>query len=265
LTHVLLQRLDFLGRQFAVGTHGQIAKHDWADGNSTQPEHLVFDPREHPSNLAIASFAKHDDQFARLARLLSQSNRFGASPTFGQPYPLAQHIDVLERRAASHHGLVGLLDPEPRMREPIGQRAVVGDQNESFARAIQATDGKNSLLGRNQIDHTRPTARVVIRTDDSSRLIQCVVDSFGLRQSHSIDPNFATQRVDLRAELGHGLLVDLDTPRLNQLFALPSASDSRRGEHFLQPLVAGRIRRVVGTIDTGSRARNTTTASHRTP
>ena len=73
--------------------------------------------------------------------------------------------------------VVDLLDAVPRMREPVGQLAVVGDEDQPFARHVEPADAEGARrVGRQQVDDARPAGRIARRADHARRLVDGKVD-----------------------------------------------------------------------------------------
>ena len=122
------------------------------------------------------------------------------------------------------------------MGEQVREGAVVGDEDQPFAHAIEPADGKQPLFTGHEIDHAGPARRVEIGGHDSDRLVEHVDDPFRIGQSLAVDPHLGLERIDSRPQLGDDLPVDLNAPRSDQLLAGSPTSKSCCGEHLLQPL-----------------------------
>ena len=136
--------------------------------------------------------------------------------------------------------VVDLFHAVPRMREAVGQLAVVGHQDQAFARHVEPADAVGSRgVGRQHVDDPRPAGGIPRRADDALRLVYREVDRLGVWQDFAVDADFLFMRVDADAELGDHLAVDFDAAIEDQLFALASAGNAGGGEHFLQAVGAG--------------------------
>ena len=72
---------------------------------------------------------------------------------------------------------VGLLDAVARMRQPVGQIAVVGHQDQPFAVQVEPADGEQpSVARRHQVDHPGTARRVAVRRDHAVGLVDGVVN-----------------------------------------------------------------------------------------
>ena len=68
---------------------------------------------------------------------------------------------------AGNQHAIGFLHAVARMREPVGQLAVVGDEDQSFAVQIQPADGEEADVGRRNksITRGRPDGSLLVETD----------------------------------------------------------------------------------------------------
>ena len=83
------------------------------------------------------------------------------------------------RRLTVDLGQVLLLDAETRVGQPVGQVAVVGEQQQALGVEVEPTDREHPRLVRHEVDHRRSTLRIVGGGDHAGRLVQQVVDEPG--------------------------------------------------------------------------------------
>ena len=149
---------------------------------------------------------------------------------------LGEHVG---RRLPGDLHFVDLLDAVARVGELIGQRAVVGDEDQALARHVEPADVEHPPdARRQQVDHARPTARVASRRDDARRLVDGEVLQPNPRQRFAVDFDLLLGAIDPGAEFGDDLAVDLDATLGDVLFAFAAARQAGGGEHLLQPLAA---------------------------
>ena len=100
---------------------------------------------------------------------------------------------------AGHLDEVGLLDAEARVHQPIGQVAVVGQQQQPLAVLVEPADGVDALADvRHQVDGQRPAGRVVIGAEVAARLVDQPVDRlFRVPDRLAIDGDALLARIDL--------------------------------------------------------------------
>src|SRR5437867_4017281 len=105
------------------------------------------------------------------------------------------------------------------MRQAISELAVVGNEDQPLTGPVEPADGKNTLLGGNQIDDARAAARIEIGRDDADGLIDREVQPVWLANDFAIHADFLGRGIDPRAQFGDGFAVDLDSARGYELFA----------------------------------------------
>lgn len=217
-------------------TWQKVAKGKATDRDTLELVNLVAEFREHPANLAILAFIENHFEHRALLVLTAKSHTLGVDFAFGQTNPLAQAIEELRGRHTGHLNQVFLLDSIARVGQEIRKLAVVRQQDEPFARAIESPNGKETTIARHQIYDPRPTSRVVVGGHHADRFVQDVHHAAGVRQPFTIHTNILGPRVDLRAERGDNLTIDLDPSGSDQLLAGAATSKPGRSQHLLQPL-----------------------------
>ena len=130
------------------------------------------------------------------------------------------------------------------MRKPVGQLAVVGDQDQSFARFVEPSDREQALVAGGQIDYPRAARWIAVGGQNADRLVDREIDQAAPAQRFAIDANLLPLRIDSRAQFGDGFAVDIDAAFADQFFALTAAADARGGQYLLQPYAFGRLRRL---------------------
>src|SRR5438876_11319319 len=92
------------------------------------------------ANLTVAAFVQDDDQVRAVALFLLDRDRVSAGKTFGQMNAFFQPSELsLVRRTGDPHQ-IRLFNAVARMRDAVGEFAVIGDENKSFAGAIESAD-----------------------------------------------------------------------------------------------------------------------------
>ena len=155
-----------------------------------------------------------------------------------------QLLDGGPRDDAVHLGDVRLLHLVRRVRHLLREVTVVGEQDQAVGVGVEAAHVEEPLrtigdeLGQRAIG-----VRVRHRRGDPGRLVQHEVDvRADRRQPAPLDADHCRGRVDLGAEPGDDLAVDLHQPGEHQLLALATAGHAGLREELLQtdqPLVVG--------------------------
>ncbi len=144
---------------------------------------------------------------------------------------LRQHVAI---GAAGDHDAVGLGYAVARMREPIGQVAVVGRQDQAVAVQIEPPDRKQPhVLRRQQVNDSGPARGVTVGAQNANRLMDGEVDKLRPPQRHAVDANLLLIWIRSRAQFDDYAAIDLHPAGCDQLFALPPAADSGGGKHLL--------------------------------
>ena len=126
-------------------------------------------------------------------------------------------------------GEVFLLDAERRMGEPVGELAVVGEDEQTLSHQVEAADRKDARLGRNEAGDGGPSLRVVRGGDDSGGLVQEVVDEIGSHpHDHAVNLHQCPGRIDASAQPRHGA-VDPHPPVRDQGFAGAATAETAPG------------------------------------
>ena len=90
--------------------------------------------------------------------------------------PAARRASVALVGLAGHVRDVDLLDLVARVREAVGERAVVGQEQHAGGVGVEAADRDDSRRVVDQLDDGRPAAGVAGGGDDAGRLVQEHVD-----------------------------------------------------------------------------------------
>ena len=131
------QAIDLIQRQSARFARGQTVQQQWADLQPDQPQHLVPQLGQHPTDLAVLPLRQNNAQPGAFPLTLQFLNRFRAHPPLGQVNALQQFLQVLGSRGPSHQHAIGLLHLVTRVSQPQRHFPVVGHQQQAFAVGVQ--------------------------------------------------------------------------------------------------------------------------------
>ena len=143
---------------------------------------------------------------------------------------LAQPLaDVTLHRATDRRD-VGLEDAVCRVLEPVGEVAVVREQQQALGVGVEAADVEEPLLAVADVVLERDAAELVVhRRDDALGLVEGEVDAVLVEvDAHAVDVDDLGLRVDAHAQLGDDLAVDLDATLLDEVLADAARADARR-------------------------------------
>ena len=128
--------------------------------------------------------------------------------------------------------LVHLRHAVARMREPVGELAVVREQERARRVGVEAADRDDARLGRDEPDDGRATVRVARGRHDAGRLVQEDVREGLPLDALAVDLD-DVPRPDVRVQLP-GSPVHADAPRADELVGPPARGDARPGEERVQ-------------------------------
>ena len=149
----------------------QVAQRDRPDGDPDEPQGRVPDGRRHPPDLAVPPFADHQSQPGRrhvLAepdrhRAVGQGGGSSRSSTsagrVGPSFSTTPRRERLERRRVGnpldlHEIRLGMF--EPRVGQPVGQPAVIGQQQQALAVAVEPADRIDPRHATKSLSVARP-------------------------------------------------------------------------------------------------------------
>jgi hypothetical protein len=137
---------------------------------------------------------------------------------------------------SADHDLIALVHLKARMRQPIGDRAVVGHEQETRAIDVQSPHRIEPRMRRmlHKIHRQRATLWIAVGADIALGLEEHDVD-VPLRRlnASTIKLNVILGWVDPRWKAINPMTVDRDTPLLHALLARPARADTRVSEHLL--------------------------------
>jgi hypothetical protein len=117
----------------------------------------MLKPGKHPADFPVLTFRQHDFEYGDVATFGHDPCSPGSNFAFRKPHAFGQLIDDFLSGIAGDRYAIGLFDPITRVREPLGQCAVVGQQHQPFAVPVEPADDKDALTGTwNEIQHERP-------------------------------------------------------------------------------------------------------------
>jgi len=234
-----LQPFHFGRRQVAVLACLETRVTDRAEPDAAQPHHRVPDGVAHVAHLPRPAFANHegDDRLvlAGTKPRFRQPHGGGSRPLAVERDPAPQTFDAAVVRYAAHLRVILAFHLVAWMQQALGQRAVVGEDQQALGVVIQPTDRVHVLADvGDEIDDRRPLLGVLPCRHVAPRLVQQDVAVLGGHMdARAIHADVVGGRVRLRAERGDRGAVDRHAAVGDQLFGRPSRGDARRGEDLL--------------------------------
>src|SRR5438094_6539307 len=227
-----LQLAQLGGRERAPVPRRQAAVAHGPDPRAHQPHHGVAHRVAHPPDLPVATLVDHDPEHVRL----DEGDACHGGDAVVELYTVAQSPDARARGRTLHLGHILLLHTERRMREAMGEVAVVGHDEQPLGVGIEPSDGEHARRFGYELDHCGSALRIGRGCDHTRRLVQQVVDEpLPDRHGHTVDGDVIPTRIDTPAELGDRA-VDRDPPRVDELVTHAPAPEAGACEHLLKPL-----------------------------
>src|SRR4249919_1882456 len=162
----IAERLDLVGGEGAPLPGREAPGRDPGVRRPVQMDHRMPDRGAHPPHLAVSALVDGDVDDARPA----------ASDVGGRRRPV---VELDARPQALKHVVAGVTlhartirlgDAVARVHQPVGEAAVVREQEDAGGVAIEAADGKQARAGLDEARHGRPALRVMSRRHDAARL-----------------------------------------------------------------------------------------------
>lgn len=107
--------------------------------------------------------------------------------------------------------LIDFFDAVSRVCQSLCDSPIIGDNDQTLARFVQATNGKDTLSSGDEIDHPSATTRVPVRRQDTGGFVDQKVLFLRDLNSFAINCDFLPTRIHFRPELGYDLAINFDT------------------------------------------------------
>jgi hypothetical protein len=122
------------------------------------------------------------------------------------------------------------------MRQPCGQLAIVGQEEQPLAVVVETPDGIHVFADAfEEIDDRLTALRIGASGDDASRLVhQDVAMTLRRTEAPAIDPDVISHRIGLDPHLPDRPAVDGDAALFDQLFSGPARGHASLRQDFLQ-------------------------------
>jgi hypothetical protein len=185
---------------------------------------LVAQPREQSTDFAVAALVQHHLQQRRALLATLYADIHGVDETLRQmhaAFDLRKHIRLGD---AGDQDFVDLLDAVARVRQLVGQQAIIGHEDQALAGHVETAHVKHAAHPRRQqINHARPARGIARGRYDAGWLVDGKVLKPRPRQGLAVDANLLARPVNFRSKFGDNLSVDLNAAFQDELFALATA------------------------------------------
>ena len=120
-------------------------------------------PGQHPANLAVLAFVENDAHPGAFALVFLALCLPGFDVAVAQPDTFEESMQIVCGWVSCYQNQIRFLDAEAGMHQAMGEVAVIGQEQQSFAGFIQAADGVDALADvRHEIDRQWPAGRIVV-------------------------------------------------------------------------------------------------------
>jgi hypothetical protein len=212
-----LEQVDFSIRQRSADGGFDSFETDRPDGDPLEGHDLVAELGEHPPDLAILAFGQGHFEDRRLTTTTDDLDVPGAHLAFGQPDPLDELVKDLASRQAGDDDAVNLLNPILRVREPVGELAVVGQEDQAGTHLVKPANRVHALGDFGQkIDHPGAARRVLVGRDVAFGLVNGEVDQAFEPDRLAVHRDLGLGGQDPGSQLAHDLSVDRDAALQDQ-------------------------------------------------
>ncbi len=191
----------------------------------------------HAPHHPLAALLDHDGQRRRPAfGGLGHLGASGPGPAVVELDAFAQRTQRRGCRPAFDLDEVLLFHAVARVGEQLGEVAVVGQQQQPFGVEVEAADGEDARLLRNEVEHGGAIVGVVRGGHVARGLVEQPVHEVAVDDHRDpVERDPIGRRVDAPAEHRH-LTIDRHPALGDEHLVGASRTEARTGEHLLQPL-----------------------------
>jgi hypothetical protein len=129
------------------------------------------------------------------------------------------------------------------VHDSVRDLAIIRKQQQSFCVPIQPPNREQPGICRQELHHGSPVTFIARRRDKAGRLVHHNVSKLLLANWLPVDTNICLYWINSGTEFGHGLAINSDATRANEILSFPSGGDPACGQDALQPLAGLFFRR----------------------
>lgn len=235
--------VELIRRQVAPLAHGEPLQAQRSHLHAAQLLHGVTERQQHAADLAVAPLEQlHvEDRLLAVPRDHVEATRLGlaagASLAVGEEDAALEALDVIVGELPRHGDLVALVHLVARMREPVGELAVVGHEQQARRIHVEPTDRVEPQAAGmvDEVDRARATLGIAVGADHALGLEeQHVRHARVAAHAAAVGDDLVLDRVDPRGQAGDDGAVHLDEALGDHLLATASAGHARIGKELLQ-------------------------------
>lgn len=230
-----MQLSHFDAVELAVGPGIEVGELQWPKSDPFEIEHFVADTGEEPADFAVLTFGEDNLEDRALTLPTESPNVPHAELPFGEVVALFELVEDFPGGVAGNLHAVDPFDLKSRMRQSLGNFAIVGEKEQTLGILVQTTHGKYpARLWREQIDRTRSAGGIVVCAEIALGLVDQEVLLPLRLDLLAVEADSLPVGINLKAKLCHDFAVDGDSPGGDQFFAVAPRVDPGRCENFLQ-------------------------------
>jgi len=189
---------------------------------AAEPEDVDVGCLHDPPNGVIETFMDHDPNPDPLPGLAEQPDLVGHDVARVDSNAVAQVLERPVRWPGVGQDVVLLGQFVARVHDPVGEFAVVGQQQQPLGVPVEPANWEQALPGLNQV-HDRPTLALVLhRRDVAAGLVEQDGAQALWAEDPAIDLDLIGRGVDPGAKLGDRRAIDEHPPAGDQFFGRPA-------------------------------------------
>ena len=131
-----------------------------ADTRAHEPEHRVADLVEHAAHDAVTALVDHHAHDRTLVGVANWPHDIGFGALIVHHNTAPQLLERRGGRVAIEQRFILLVELKPRVHDPVGDLAVVGEQQQPFCRAVETTNRDHAIRGVDQVHDGQPVTLV---------------------------------------------------------------------------------------------------------
>lgn len=231
------QQFDFFRRQFADSTGSEITEPERAFGDPAQPEDGEAHITAHAANLPVEALMEREGEGGiATGRGAGSDFHRSRSVSFGEHHSAPHDIERFFWSIPTNKNFISLSPAAARMHKLLGEGAVVGQNEESFRKIVQAADrveAQSAKLLRDKIKDGFASLGIRGSGDHLHGLVQHKIDML-----LSVPERFAVHRnrvVGADAHAGFGRsAIDADTSLGDEFIRFAARADAGLGNNLIE-------------------------------
>jgi hypothetical protein len=175
---------------------------------------------EHSADLPVPALVNRQLHDTVVAANCNDANLRPGGAEIAEAHATVQRANVLRRKPPGNRRPIGLLDPEARVEQMVGEFAVVGQQENPTRIVVEASDRHGMDAARKQVRHRPPSLRIAHRRYHPGRLVDDQVGKFSRRLDDAPFDFNTICRINESPELTNASAVDSNRAFNDQLVGM---------------------------------------------